>query len=138
VIPEDDDLFSFARLRFSPGGDVLAARACARVLLDLCGDGPADPLVLLILTAVCLILHARLGPQMTLGKLRAALAHLGPLPSLAAEMIRSPMQLVRYAGAEIADADPTAVRHAIERAEACVERVASSHNHESARRTKIA
>jgi hypothetical protein len=84
------------------GGDVLAARDCAGLLL---GEHPEPPQSLgaarLILTAVCLHLHPVAGPDPTLTDLHAFLMALArPSAEVWATLSRSSMALVQYASCD--------------------------------------
>jgi hypothetical protein len=86
--------------------DVLAARTCARTLL-VDSDGPPGLLsqARFVLTAACLHIHARVGPDPTIGDLRDLLAGLRDGAIAWRALAASPIQFVRYAAAELADAD---------------------------------
>ena len=89
-----------------PSDDVLAARTCALTILAG-SDAPAGLLAhaRLVLTAACLHVHARVGPDPTLGELRDFLHNLHTGAAAWAALAASPIQFVRYAAAELADAD---------------------------------
>ena len=89
-----------------PSDDVLAARTCALTLLAG-SDAPAGLLAQarLVLTAACLPVHARVGPDPTLGELRDFLLNLRAGAPAWTALAASPIQFVRYTAAELADAD---------------------------------
>jgi hypothetical protein len=89
-----------------PSDDVLAARTCALTLLAG-SDAPAGLLAdaRLVLTAACLHVHARVGPDPTLGELRELLLNLQAGAAAWAALTASPIQFVRYVAAELAEAD---------------------------------
>jgi hypothetical protein len=92
----------------SGGGDVRAARACAKALLNEV-DAPAPVLsgALLMLTATLVHLHAQTGPDPSLQDIAETLAQLGPgLPGQAL-FAASPMQFLQYVAAELADGAAT-------------------------------
>lgn len=96
------------------GGDVLAARAYAHALLS---GPPAPPALIgqarLILTAACLHVQSRIGPDPTLRDLRELLLRLGAGRAAWAPLAASPIQFVQYAAAEFADASDGALTAAI-------------------------
>jgi hypothetical protein len=59
----------------------------------------------LVLTAACLHVHARIGPDPTISELRDLLLSLGAGAAAWAALAASPIQFVRYTAAEFADAD---------------------------------
>jgi len=89
----------------SSGGDILAARACAAALL---ARSPAPPALTgqarLILTAACLHVQARIGPDPTVGELRELLVALSSGATAWSALASSPIQFVQYAAAEFGDA----------------------------------
>jgi hypothetical protein len=89
-----------------PSDDVLAARTCALTLLAG-SDAPAGLLAQarLVLTAACLHVHARVGPDPTLGELRDFLLNLRAGAPAWTALAASPIQFVRYTAAELADAE---------------------------------
>jgi hypothetical protein len=91
-----------------PSDDVLAARACAQTLLAG-SDAPAALVAQarLVLTAACLHVHARVGPDPTLGELRDLVVSLGAGAGAWTVLASSPIQFVRYMAAELADAHGT-------------------------------
>jgi hypothetical protein len=89
-----------------PSDDVLAARTCARTLLSK-SEGPPGLLAQarLVLTAACLHIHARIGPDPTFDELRDLLLNLRVGASAWTALAASPIQFVRYTAAELADSD---------------------------------
>ena len=87
-----------------PGDDVLAARACARSLLVGAQASAGDlSQARLLLTAACLHVHARIGPDPTIADLRRLLVSLRAGAGAREALTSSPIQFVRYAAAELAD-----------------------------------
>jgi hypothetical protein len=70
-------------------------------------DGPPGLLsqARFVLTAACLHIHAGVGPDPTIGDLRDLLAGLRDGAIAWTALAASPIQFVRYAAAELADAD---------------------------------
>jgi hypothetical protein len=89
-----------------PTDDVLAARTCARTLLAK-SEGPPGLLAQarLVLTAACLHVHARIGPDPTFDELRDLLLNLRAGAAAWTALAASPIQFVRYTAAELADSD---------------------------------
>lgn len=89
-----------------PSDDVLAARTCALTLL---AGAEGSPGLLaqarLLLTAACLHIHARVGPDPTLAELRELVLNLGAGTAAWQALASSPIQFVRYTAAELADTD---------------------------------
>jgi hypothetical protein len=89
-----------------PGDDVLAARTCARLLLVGSQASAGDlSQARLLLTAACLHVHARIGPDPTVDDLRGLLVSLRAGAGARDALTSSPIQFVRYAAAELADTD---------------------------------
>jgi hypothetical protein len=95
---------SLLSLLSNGGGDVLAARDCAELLLGE-PPGPQDfGAARLILTAVCLHIHPVAGPDPTLADLHAFLIALArPSAEVWAALSRSSMALVQYASCDFND-----------------------------------
>ena len=93
------------RFEFYPTDDVLEARRCAQDLLAQT-TGAAESLraARLLLTAVCLHIHAGFGPEPNIGDLRALLVRLQDSAASWVSLSQSPIQFVRYAAAEVLDA----------------------------------
>ncbi|MEW6597890.1 MAG: hypothetical protein AB1429_10375 [Pseudomonadota bacterium] len=89
-----------------PTDDVLAARTCARTLLAT-SDAPSGLLAQarLVLTAACLHIHARIGPDPTFDELRDLLLTLRASAAAWTALAASPIQFVRYTAAELAETD---------------------------------
>jgi hypothetical protein len=120
-----DELPLFETLRSSPGGDVLAARACAREILQTVQADPA-PLgnARLILTAMCLHLQGQIGGSVSCEAMLAMLWRLGGQGVAAAGLTQSPLQFVRYVAAELLDSEPASLAIALELAIRAVGRLA--------------
>jgi hypothetical protein len=58
-----------------------------------------------LLTAACLHIHARIGPDPTVGEVRDLLVALGSGTAAWTALAASPIQFVRYAAAEFMDSD---------------------------------
>jgi hypothetical protein len=102
-----DELPLFQTLRSSPGGDVLAARACARqILLSVGGEPDLLREAQLLLTAACLHLQGQIGGRLSCEALLAILRRLGGQGGAAAGLTKSPLQFVRYVAAEVLDREP--------------------------------
>lgn len=109
-----DELPLFEMLRSSPGGDVLAARACAREILQTV---QADPVPLsdaqLLLTATCLHLQGQIGSGLSCEAMLAMLWRLGGQGVSAMGLTQSPLQFVRYVAAEVLDSEPSSLAAAV-------------------------
>jgi hypothetical protein len=90
------------RLDRSPCGDVLAARACARALLQD-GASPDGLAERLLLTAVLMDLQARAQGVGSPEELFAVLRRLARAPGSAAGFAASPLAVVRLIAAELAE-----------------------------------
>lgn len=92
-------------------GDVIAARSFARDLLEagacLLPDVFDPVLATLVLTAVCLHVHAALGEDMRRGDILRFLGALMDLGRPSVGFAKSPMQFVRYAALELQALTPT-------------------------------
>jgi hypothetical protein len=99
-------LVFYRAFEYFPSDDVLAARTFARTLLAGL-EAPAGLLAQarLVLTAACLHVHARVGPEPTLDELRDLLLNLGAGASSCAALAASPIQFVRYMAAELTDSN---------------------------------
>jgi hypothetical protein len=88
-----------------PTDDIIVARDFARTLLTG-ATAPAGLLTeaRLVLTAACLHIHARIGPDPSLGDLRDFIMDLRGGAANWVTLAASPIQFVRYAAAEFGDA----------------------------------
>lgn len=105
VTPGSDALAPpFDLFLFESSGDLIAARRCAKALLHGADAPPSiRGAALLLLTATCVYLHGRTGPDPRLPDLLRMLKQLRPgLPGQAL-FAASPVQFLQYVAAELAD-----------------------------------
>ena len=120
------------------GGDVAVARTIAhRMLSASCAD--ADPWhARLLLTAACLYLGSRNGPEATLSDVQDLLEEIGRSLHATRAFEASPMQFLRYVGLELRSLDEStrtsAVRQSIAAARLCT---AGSHRETAGRSNTV-